>query len=91
MIRIQRCTYTYMCVTVSLSSSLAVHSCVCICMCACKCMCVCYGGLCTEDSKDTTFYRIRFSSVEKAKEFKDLANAKQEEASKAALNGSTNP
>ncbi|KAL8269891.1 hypothetical protein Esti_006176 [Eimeria stiedai] len=41
-----------------------------------------------EDSKDTTFYRIRFSSDERAKEFMTLANAKQEEATKAAQNGS---
>ncbi|KAL8443083.1 hypothetical protein Emag_006110 [Eimeria magna] len=41
-----------------------------------------------KDSKDTTFYRIRFSSDERAKEFMALANAKQEEATKAAQNGS---
>ncbi|CDJ67608.1 hypothetical protein, conserved [Eimeria necatrix] len=43
-----------------------------------------------KDAKDTTFYRIRFSSDERAAEFMALANAKQEEASSAARNGSTN-
>ncbi|XP_026194082.1 ras guanine nucleotide exchange factor M [Cyclospora cayetanensis] len=42
-----------------------------------------------ENSKDTTFYRIRFSSDARAAEFVALANAKQEEASKA-LHGGTN-
>ncbi|KAL8424984.1 hypothetical protein Efla_004461 [Eimeria flavescens] len=41
-----------------------------------------------KDSKDTTFFRIRFSSEEKAKAFMTLANEKQEEATKAAQNGS---
>ncbi|CDI81878.1 hypothetical protein, conserved [Eimeria praecox] len=42
-----------------------------------------------KDAKDTTFYRIRFSNEERAAEFIALANAKQEEAAKAAQNGST--
>ncbi|CDJ38765.1 hypothetical protein, conserved [Eimeria tenella] len=43
-----------------------------------------------KDAKDTTFYRIRFSSDERAAEFMALANAKQEEAGNVARNGSTN-